>query len=187
MYSPSPMQDLIKPTLETLLNELALSFSKITIEEDGDIIRVDIESSEASRLIGWHGETINSIQHLLKSIIRAKQNAERAPFIVLDVDGYKKQQEDKVCHIAEQKVDFVRRKKTRVALPPMSPYFRRVVHLFISSNPDYADLTTESVGEGDYRQIVLRLKEGGLDEGEELQPVITEGEEPVGGFENLDV
>ncbi len=181
------MQDLIKTTLETLLNALALSFSKITVEEDDDIIRVDIESAEASRLIGWHGETINSIQHLLKSIIRAKQKAERAPFIVLDVDGYKKAQEEKVCNIAEQKIDFVRRKKTRVALPPMSPYFRRVVHLYIANDPDLQDITTESVGEGDYRQIVLKLKEGGLDEGEELQPVIAEGEEPVGGFENLDV
>lgn len=158
---------------------------------DETMIRVDINSPEASRLIGWHGETINSVQHLLKSIIRSKKNLERSPFIVLDVDGYRKAQEDKACRIAEQKADFVRRKKTRIALPPMNPYFRRVVHLYIANNPDLQDLTTESVGEGDYRQIVLKLKEGGMEEGEELQPVISgdskKEEETQESFENLDV
>jgi hypothetical protein len=43
------------------------------------------------------------------------------------------------------------------------------------------DLTTESVGEGEYRQIVLRMKE---EEGsEELSPVMSDD----AGLENLDV
>src|SRR3989344_917530 len=190
MYSSSPMQDIIKDTLGTLLKELQLEFSEITVDaSDTSMIRVDITSANPSRLIGWHGETLNALQHLIKSIARTKQKTEKAPFIVLDVDGYRKDQEEKVCRIAEQKVDFVRRKKTRVALPPMSPYFRRVVHLFISSHKDYQDITTESVGEGEYRQIVLKLKEGGMDDGEELQPVISTGDEGslVTGFDNLDI
>lgn len=187
------MNELIQQTLEQLLTQLGLSFSKITVDEsDAKMIRVDIESSEASRLIGWHGETINAVQHLLKSIIRSMEKLEKAPFIVLDVDGYRRAQEQKVCSIAEQKIEFVRSKKTRVALPPMSPYFRRVVHLYIANHDDYQDITTESIGEGGYRQIVLKLKKGGMDEGEELQPVIEENapvidEEAVGGFEDLDV
>jgi len=76
-----------------------------------------------------------------------------------------------------------------IALAPMSPYFRRVVHLFIASNPDLQDIVTESIGEGEHRQIVLKLKEGGLEEGEELSPVIAGEEKGTedGGFENLDV
>ena len=184
------MQDLIQTTLGELLKQLNLTFTNITIDDsDETMIRVDIDSNEASRLIGWHGETINSIQHLLKAIIRTQKQLERSPFIVLDVDGYRRAQEEKVKHIAEQKVDFVRRKKTRIALPPMSPYFRRVVHLHIAGNPDMQDITTESIGEGEYRQVVLRLKEGSIDEGEELVPVVVKEEEKVEeeGFENLDV
>ncbi len=184
------MKDLIQDILGKLLEGLGLPFSAITIDEsEPGMIRVNIESGNPSRLIGWHGETLNALQHLVKSIVRTKEKMEKAPFIVLDVDGYRRDQEDKVCRMAEQKVEFVRNKKTRVALPPMSPYFRRVVHLFISNHPEYADIATESVGEGDYRQIVLRLKEGGMDEGEELQPIISganEGEK-VTGFDNLDI
>ena len=182
------MQDLIRSTLSELLQQLELEFTNITIDDsDEKLIRVDIDSPKASHLIGWHGETINSIQHMLKAIIRTQKNLDRAPFIVLDVDGYRRAQEEKVCRIAEQKADFVRRQKTNVALPPMSPYFRRVVHLYIAGNESMQDLVTESIGEGDYRQIVLKLKEGGIADGEELQPVIAGDEEKAEDFENLDI
>lgn len=187
------MKNLIESTVTELLNQLGLKFTNLTVDDsDATMIRVDIDSPEASRLIGWHGETINAIQHLAKSMVRSQKKLDRAPFIVLDVDGYKKAQEEKVCAVAEQKVDFVRRKKTRVALPPMSPFFRRVVHLYIAGNKDLQDIATASIGEGNYRQIVLKLKEGSLDEGEELVPSISQEEKEVmaeaeSGFENLDV
>ena len=186
------MKDLIIQFLTELLNQLKLEFTEIKVDEsDESMIRVDIDSPKASRLIGWHGETINSLQHTLKSIIRTQKKAERSPFIVIDVDGYRRAQEEKVCRITSQKADFVREKKTRVALPPMSPYFRRVVHLFVASSEDMQDLTTESIGEGDYRQIVLKLKEGSIEDGEELAPIIKsdEKEEVISeeGFDNLDI
>jgi spoIIIJ-associated protein len=193
------MAQLIQDTLASLLQHLGLPFTNITVDEsDTAMVRVNIDSPEASRLIGWHGETINAIQHLLKAILRTKErldpaatpdhssSSQASSFIVLDVDGYRRAQEEKVCRMALQKVDFVRRKRTRVALPPMSPYFRRTVHLFVARHPELQDLTTESVGEGEYRQVVLRLKEGKMDEGGELSPVITE-EREGDPFEDLDI
>jgi len=176
---------LIEDTLGALLKHLDLPFERVEIAEEEDFIRVDIVSADPSRIIGWHGETLNALQHLLKSIVRSKEKMDRSPFIVLDVDGYRRAQENKVRRIADQKADFVRRTNNRVALAPMSPYFRRVVHLYVASNTDMQDLTTESVGEGDYRQIILRLKdEKAAKEGEELSPVIAEVDD---GLENLDI
>lgn len=153
------------------------------MRKEGDITRVDIESGEASRIIGWHGETLNAVQHLLKSIVRTAEKLERTPFIVVDVDGYRRMQEDKVRKIAEQKADFVRRTGSRIALSPMSPYFRRIVHTHVTNTPALQDLTTESVGEGDYRQVVLRLKDQKNPGGEELSPVMATDD----GLENLDI
>jgi hypothetical protein len=71
----------------------------------------------------------------------------------------------------------------------MSPYFRRVVHMHISATPTLADLATESIGEGDYRQVVIRLKSGKAAAeadsapSEELSPVMASDD----GLENLDV
>jgi len=182
----------IKDILGALLTHLNLPFDSIAVHEDPTegFTRVDITSSNASRIIGWHGETLNSLQHLLKSIMRAKENLEKSPFLVVDVDGYRREQEDKVRRMAEQKADFVRRTGNRVALAPMSPYFRRIVHIHIAASPTMQDLTSESIGEGDYRQVVLKLKTGkGPAVGEELSPVMADAEAtPTGaGFENLDV
>ncbi|MBT3292590.1 KH domain-containing protein [Candidatus Peregrinibacteria bacterium] len=183
---------IISETLTALLQELNLPFASIKVSKEDDITRVDIESSSASRIIGWHGETLNSIQHILKAIVRSKENLERSPFIVLDVDGYRRAQEIKVQNSAQKKADFVRRTGNRVALPPMSPYFRRIVHLFVASAKDMQDITTESSGEGDYRQIILRLKDesapkkeekpAAAEQSEELSPVIEED-----GLGNLDI
>ena len=183
-YPSSHMDSLIIETLGQLLQTLKIPFDTINVRYDGDVIRVDVISPEPSRLIGWHGETLNAAQHLLKSMLRTVKKLERAPFIVLDVDGYRLMQEEKVKKIAEAKADFVRRTGARVTLSPMSPYFRRVVHMHISSSPALGDLTTESVGEGDYRQVVIRLKEEGkLASNEELSPVIENDD----GLDNLDV
>jgi spoIIIJ-associated protein len=187
LFSHPMNHELIKSSLEGILNGLNLPYEKIIVTEEEDITRVDIDSNEASRLIGWHGETLNALQHLLKSIIREKEKLSRAPFILVDVDGYRRIQEEKVCKTATQKADFVRRTNNRIALPPMSPYFRRIVHMYVANDPNMQDLTTESIGEGDYRQIVLRLKKDAspsLQDGEELAPVITEDD---GGLDNLDI
>jgi spoIIIJ-associated protein len=180
------MDELIIDTTGQLLKLLSIPFSDIKVKQDGDVTRVEVVCDQPSRLIGWHGETLNAVQHLVKSMIRTAKGLERAPFIVVDVDGYRIMQEDKVRRIAEAKADFVRRTGARVTLPPMSPYFRRVVHVHISSNPALTDLATESVGEGDYRQVVIRLKNGKQADdssGEELSPVMAQDD----GLENLDI
>ena len=77
---------LIEETVGTLLTELGLPFDGISVEEREDMTHAEIASSLPSRIIGWHGETLNSIQHLAKSIIRQKEKLDRSPFLVLDVD-----------------------------------------------------------------------------------------------------
>ncbi len=175
---------LIERTLKEILAHFNFTVENIVITKEADgLMRVDMASPEASRIIGWHGETLNAIQHLVKSIVRQKENMERSPFIVLDIDGYRRSQEEKVKKIAEQKADFVRRTGNRIALSPMSPYFRRIVHMHVANTPSLQDLTTESVGEGEYRQIVMHMKDEKHQGTGELSPVMAEDD----GLENLDV
>jgi spoIIIJ-associated protein len=180
------MNDSIIRTTGTILQFLSIEYTDILVKNDGDVIRVDVVATEPSRLIGFHGETLNALQHLTKSILRTELKTEKAPFIVMDVDGYRTMQEAKVRSIAEAKAEFVRRTGARVTLPPMSPYFRRIVHTHVSATPSLSDITTESVGEGDYRQVVIRLKNPKAPQeiiSEELSPVITSDD----GLENLDI
>jgi spoIIIJ-associated protein len=174
----------IKDTIEKLLTLLGFPATAVAVQKLQDMVRVDIDVPEPSRLIGWHGETLNAIQHLAKSMLRSADATDRGPFIVLDVDGYRKMQEEKVAQITERKAEVVRKTGSRMALSPMSPYFRRIVHLHVANSPHLSDLTTESIGEGEFRQVVLKLKNQSAQGSEELSPVIAGADD---GLENLDV
>ncbi len=174
--------------VKQLLTELQLPFTDATATQEEDAIRVDIAAPKPSLIIGWHGETLNALQILVKAIMKSTEG-DKAATVVLDVDGYRRMQEDKIRGMADQKAEFVRRTKSRVALAPMSPYFRRIVHLHIARTHGLQDMTTESIGEGDYRQVVIKLKEGSakskVSDDQELSPVIDAPMEA--GLENLDV
>ena len=149
------METLIQEIIEDLLNRLSTPFRKIRIEKrDENTYRVNIESEEPSLLIGHHGENISALQNIVKQVLWKKNDSNYN--IVLDVDDYRKRQEENVIKMAERKVEMVRKTQQAQPLPPMSPYFRRVIHLYLAEK--CADLTTESMGEGDMRHIVVKPK-----------------------------
>ncbi len=163
------MDTLIQETLEELLAKLSTPFRKIRIEKrDENTYRVNIESEEPSLMIGHHGENIYALQNILRIIIwkkqeKAQENMEREEQcnIIVDVDDYRKRQEDNVIKLAERKVDMVRKTQSVQPLPPMSAYFRRLIHLHLTKE-QFNDIQTESVGEGDLRYLTIKPKNHAL-------------------------
>lgn len=141
------MELLIKETLEKLLEILGVSYTGVKISKDGEkTYYAQIETESSSLLIGWHGETITAIQHLLKCLLW-KQGVESGTQVIVDVDGYKKRQEESVIRLAERKAEYAIETQREVRLPPMNPYFRRKVHLHLAESDKYKDVvTTDSVG-----------------------------------------
>jgi len=149
------MDTLIQETVEEVLMKLCTPFRKVRLEKPDDkTIRVNIESEEPSLLIGHHGENIFALQNIIKTILYRKQDHDMN--VVIDVDNYKKRQEENVINLAKRKVEMVQNTGNSQSLPPMSPYFRRVIHLHIAEN--YDDIETESVGEGDFRHLTIKYK-----------------------------
>lgn len=155
------MEDLLQETLAEILKNMGVTFRKfkVNIEDQPNgspLYRIDIDSDEAATLIGYHGETIYALQHLLKNIVWKKTNENL--YLVLDVDGYRKRQEESVIAMAIRKVEAARKTMQDQILPPMSPYFRRVVHLELTK-PEFKDIETQSVGEGEHRAVTVRVKQ----------------------------
>lgn len=149
------MEEIISETLHQLLELMHFQFSKIDVEDKGEgHYRINIETSEAHHLIGTKGTTLLAIQHLLKILLRKK--AEQEFSLTLDVDNYRRRQEENVISLAEQKVEAARKLGKAQKLPPMSSYFRRLVHLHLTQ-PDFRDVITESEGEGPYRAVVISV------------------------------
>jgi len=151
------MDTLIQETVEEILTRLCTPFRKVRLEKsDDNTVRVNIESEEPSLLIGHHGENIHALQSIVKTILHRKHDGELN--LVLDVDNYKKRQEDNVKNLAERKIETLRKTGREQSLPPMAPYFRRLIHLHIASK--FNDVITESVGQGDFRYLTIKLKDG---------------------------
>ena len=142
--------------LEELLNRLEVPYDSVGIQKDTEdnppIYRINIETEDPSVLIGFHGENIHALQHLLK--VLAWEQAREDFNILLDVDNYRKRQEENVINLAERKAEMARKTKKTQGLPPMSPYFRRLVHLYLAK-PEYDDLSTKSIGDGNHRQVTI--------------------------------
>ena len=155
------MEDLLQETLAELLKNMQVPFRKFKVSKNdknasgSTLYRIDVDTDEASALIGFHGETIYAMQHILKTIIW-KKTGENV-FIVVDVDSYRKRQEESVIGLAIKKVETARKTFQDQTLPPMSPYFRRVVHLALAK-PEFNDIATESIGEGDHRAVSIKVK-----------------------------
>lgn len=152
------METIIKNLLDELLVKMGAHFSSIGVtEEDENEYYINVDSDEAKDLIGKHGTTLASIQTLLLTMVKRK-SGETNLNIVLDVDGYRKKQIENVKSLAERKVNFLRNSKKPQSLAPMSPFFRRVVHTYLNGE-QFEDIMTESVGRGDRRKVVLKLRE----------------------------
>lgn len=148
------METIIQETVQEILNKLSSPFRKVRLEEvDEKSIRVNIESEEPSLLIGHHGENIYALQSILKTILFKKGIDLN---VILDIDDYRKRQENNVIELAERKIETLRKTGQIQSLPAMSGYFRRVVHLHIAKK--HEDIQTESVGEGDMRYLTIKLK-----------------------------
>lgn len=149
------MEKEINQIVSQFLAHLGLDFTDVSVQKQEEQFYINVTSDSPNLLIGHHGENLNAMQKVLKVIFHNKFGEDTD--IQFDVDHYRKRQEENVLAITQQKIDEARQTQTQTMLPPMSPYFRRVVHLFIR-NGEYTDLETESIGQGNYRQVVIKPK-----------------------------
>lgn len=92
---------------------------------------------------------VEALNHVLQMI--AKKNDSKPIF--LDVNNYRHEREGLIAELARAAAKKVLATKQEVALPAMNSYERRLVHVELAIHPD---VTTESMGEGKERYIVIK-------------------------------
>lgn len=137
--------------VKELLGHMGFQDAEVDESELAGRVRVSITVANARELIGEQGETLALFQHVVRRI--AARHILPPPLLDVDINGYKRMREDILRDFAVSIGSRVRAEKKSVELKAMPSYDRRVIHLALASSPD---LTTESVGEGDERCIVVR-------------------------------
>ena len=147
--------DELKQRTIDFLVELAKKMNiDITVEceiNENDI-NFNVKGENVGKLIGYRGETLNSIQVLLGGLKRAGEGRYR---LYLDVEDYKKGREQTLVDLANRMADKAEEIERNVHLDPMSAYERRIVH---SALQNRTLVETESMGEGETRHVVIKFK-----------------------------
>ncbi len=107
-------------------------------------------------LIGRRGETLSALQ-LLVSLIVGHRTKHRMR-ITIDAENYRERREENLRSLALRVAQQVRNYRRSIALEAMPPHERRIVHIALAESKD---ISTESIGEGDERRVVISLKRPG--------------------------
>ncbi len=149
-------QKIIKETVLELLQKLGFEASVEVIEEQGTsniffcMARVE---KDQNFLIGQYGTNLAAVQHLVRVMLRKK--IEERVNIVVDVNDYFLEKKVILEKEAEKVAFEVLENNISVALRPMLPYERKIVHSFLAKNPD---ISTESIGKGEERKVMISPK-----------------------------
>lgn len=139
-----------------MLGALGASYKGIeTLDVAGQKV-IAIQTDDARRLIGTHGDTIHAIDLLAKKIMEKRmpqKEGEETPLFLVDVNDYRTKQikdlQTKALMMAERARSF----QYDVELTPMSAYERLIVHTTLQDAPN---VRTESLGEGRNRRVVIK-------------------------------
>lgn len=143
----------IKEILETIFVQLEVS-AEIKFPEErnqtNERFYVEIETPDTNLIIGYHGETLNSLQHLL-NVMLFKEVGEGVGVLV-DIAGYRLERERKLTELAENASEKAKALKKSVALYPMNSYERKIVHDKVG---EIEGVTSSSEGEGYNRRVII--------------------------------
>jgi spoIIIJ-associated protein len=147
-------KDRAQEIIEEIFKLMQWELESVAIEEVGENdFYVNVSMPDSTLLLGGRNENLIALQHVVKNIFRSQGILEQGEMYKFDVDGYRQAQEDNVLTLARKSADEVRETGRSFTLAPMSPFFRRLVHLEIAEN--YPTLTTSSTGVGDYRAVKI--------------------------------
>lgn len=142
-----------KMFLKNLLENMGIK-AEIKVKETDDKIKIELIGSNMGILIGYRGETLDSIQYLTSLAVNKGHDKEYKR-IILDIENYRLKREETLRRLAEKMAERVKTTGKLLKLEPMNPYERRIIHSELQNNKF---VKTFSEGEEPNRRVVIDLK-----------------------------
>ena len=124
----------------------------VSTDEEGNV-RVNMEGDTLGILIGRRGETLDALQYLTS--LQVNKGQSEYTRVTLDTEGYRAKREEALVRLANRMASRCQKTGRKVAMEPMNPYERRILH---SALQDHPAVTTHSEGEEPNRHVVITLK-----------------------------
>lgn len=144
-------QNLVKQLTKDLIEKLGFKAEITTsLDEENEAINIGLELEDPGQLIGFHGKTLSSIQLILGLMIFHQLGEWQR--ILVDINEYRQEQEERLKKIAINAAQRAKMSGQPVALSPMTPFERRIIHLALTEDEG---VETESSGKSPRRYIVI--------------------------------
>ena len=146
---------LAQENVEKFLKDFVKNFEEITysVNRKEDFVTIKLEGKDSSKLIGYRGDILNSLQTILNSI--ANKGCETKVRITLDIGDYRIKREKSLEELADKIAKTVLKNGKSVTLEPMVAYERKIIHNRLQSSNN---VKTYSIGEEPYRKVVIAKK-----------------------------
>lgn len=127
--------------------------AEIAVCESAEQLKMLLSGENMSILIGRRGETLDALQYLTSlNVNRGREDYLR---VSLDTENYRAKREEALRKLAVRMANRAKKSGRRVALEPMNPNERRILHSALQNDPE---VTTHSEGEEPYRRVIITLK-----------------------------
>jgi spoIIIJ-associated protein len=117
------------------------------------VLEVELSGAEMGVLIGKRGQTLDSLQYLISLVVN--KESDNYIHVKVDTENYRERRKATLENLAKNIAFKVRKSRQSVALEPMNPYERRIIHSALQ-NDRY--VTTHSEGEEPFRRVIITLK-----------------------------
>ena len=147
----------IESRINNFLNDMfeAMEISvevKITFDTEDECVNVELLGDNMGLLIGKRGQTLDSIQYLTSLVVN--KGKEKYVRIKMDTEDYRNRRKETLESLAKNIAYKVKRSRRPVALEPMNPYERRIIHSALQNDKF---VSTKSEGEEPFRHVVIYL------------------------------
>ena len=122
-----------------------------SVDEEG-ALAINMDGKDMGILIGKRGQTLDSLQYLTNRVANKMQSGYVR--VKLDTEDYRRRRKETLENLTKNIASKVKRTRRTVALEPMNPYERRIIHSALQADPA---VTTHSEGEEPYRRVVVTL------------------------------
>jgi spoIIIJ-associated protein len=121
----------------------------ITTREHESGVTINCSGADVALFIGKHGQTIDAIQYLANAITRAGGGEHE---VIVDAAGYRARRTATLENLARRTAQRASATGRRVAMEPMTPVERKIVHEALKDDPE---VETASEGTEPNRFVVV--------------------------------
>lgn len=145
--------------LRLIVEGMGIENYSLTLQRntDTDEYVYRIECDEDGTIIGRRGETLDSIQYLLRLAINKGVEEDKHRKVSVNVGNYREKRNENLRALAARSAKQVLKYGRNVVLDPMNPYERRIIHTAIQ---EIEGVTSHSTGVDAGRKVVISLEEG---------------------------